>query len=83
MMEAFAAVVEHFGLQRKVMSITSDNASNVKKMMQELATMMRDKNGEWLYLGRMGYVLQHPNVKPSMIKLTLKNSYAVERMLVL
>lgn len=47
MMEAFAAVVEHFGLQQKVMSITSDNASNIKKMMQELATMMRDKNSEW------------------------------------
>ncbi|KAG0313270.1 hypothetical protein BG000_005937, partial [Podila horticola] len=46
-MEAFAAVVERFGLQQKVMSITSDNASNVKKMMQELVTMTRDKNSEW------------------------------------
>lgn len=36
LLQAFVNVVERFGLQRKIMAITTDNGSNVLKMVKDL-----------------------------------------------
>lgn len=47
-MEVFIKVVERFNLQRKVMSITSDNGSNVLKLTKDFETFTEKHPNEWL-----------------------------------
>ena len=47
LMETFVKVVERFNLQQKVMSITSDNGSNVLKLTTEFETYMHQHLDEW------------------------------------
>ncbi|KAF9305924.1 hypothetical protein BG003_001180, partial [Podila horticola] len=46
-MQAFVKVVECFNLQQKVMSITSDNSSNVLKLMTDFETYTLEHSDEW------------------------------------
>jgi hypothetical protein len=47
LMEAFVKVIEQFNLQRKVMSITSDNGSNVLKLTKDFESFTRQRSNEW------------------------------------
>lgn len=47
MMKAFVRVVKHFGLQRKVAAITSDNGSNVIKLTKELQKFTAENLDTW------------------------------------
>jgi len=47
LMQAFVKVVERFGLQQKVFSITSDNGSNVLKMASEFESFTRQNILSW------------------------------------
>ena len=47
LMEAFINVVEQFNLQQKVMSITSDNGSNVLKLTKDFETYTSQRPNEW------------------------------------
>ena len=47
LMEAFRNVIERFSLQQKVMSITSDNGSNVLKLAKDFETYTRQHSNEW------------------------------------
>ncbi|KAG0334101.1 hypothetical protein BG005_004970, partial [Podila minutissima] len=46
LMETFVSVVRRFGLQRKILSITSDNGSNVKKLLKDLAKFTSQNKDE-------------------------------------
>jgi len=47
LLRAFVDVVERFGLQRKIMAITTDNGSNVLSMMKKLETYTKEHSGHW------------------------------------
>jgi len=47
LMEAFVKVVERFKLQQKVMSITSDNGSNVIKLTKDFEAYTLQHNDTW------------------------------------
>lgn len=47
LMQSFVDTIRRFDLQRKVLSITSDNGSNVVKMMKQLAEFTRQNRDEW------------------------------------
>lgn len=47
LMDAFIIVVERFNLQRKVMSITSDNGSNVLKLTSLFEDYTRQNHNAW------------------------------------
>jgi hypothetical protein len=47
LMKAFITVIERFNLQQKVMSITSDNGSNVLKLTKEFEQYTRLHPDEW------------------------------------
>jgi hypothetical protein len=47
LLQTFIIVVERYGLQKKVMTITTDNASNVLKMMKLLEEHTRKNSSEW------------------------------------
>jgi hypothetical protein len=47
LMQAFVKVVERFNLQQKVLSITSDNSSNVLKLATDFETYTRARPTEW------------------------------------
>lgn len=47
LMQAFIKVVERFDLRQKVMSITSDNGSNVLKFMTDFEAYTREHSNEW------------------------------------
>ena len=47
LMQAFVKVVECFNLQQKVMPITSDNGSNVLKLMMDFETYTLEHSDEW------------------------------------
>ena len=45
--DCFVQVMERYGLQRKILAITTDNASNVTSMMQCLETHTLNNPQEW------------------------------------
>jgi hypothetical protein len=45
--DIFVEVMERYGLQRKILAITTDNASNVKKMMSLLQGHTKNNPDEW------------------------------------
>ena len=47
LLEAFLKTVRQFNLQRKIMSITSDNGSNVLKLAKALESHTRRHPNEW------------------------------------
>lgn len=47
LLQTFVMVIERYGLQKKIMSITTDNASNVVKMMKLLEEHTRKHNDQW------------------------------------
>ena len=47
LMQAFIKVVERFNLQQKIISITSDNGSNVLKLTTDLENYTREHPNEW------------------------------------
>jgi hypothetical protein len=47
LMQAFIKVVEHFNLQKKVMSITSDNGSNVLKLTTDFEEYTLEHSDAW------------------------------------
>lgn len=47
LMEAFVKVVERFNLQKKVMSITSDNGSNLLKLTTNFEAFTHDHPNDW------------------------------------
>jgi len=47
LMQGFINVVKSFDLQRKVMSITSDNGSNVLKLTTDFESFTRQNSLEW------------------------------------
>lgn len=47
LLEAFVAVLRRFNLQKKVHSITSDNGSNVLRMMDLFSELTRKDTEEW------------------------------------
>ena len=47
LMETFVKVMERFNLQQKVMSITSDNGSNVLKLAKDFETYTHQRPDEW------------------------------------
>lgn len=47
LLQAFVDIVEHFGLQRKIMAITTDNGSNVLKMVKDLEKYMKKYPKLW------------------------------------
>lgn len=47
LMDCFVQVVERFGLQQRVLAITTDNASNVKSMAKLLQMHTEDTSNGW------------------------------------
>lgn len=45
--DAFVQVVKRYGLERKILAITSDNGSNVLKMAKALETHTRNDPDTW------------------------------------
>ena len=47
LMKTFIDVLRRFGLQRKILSVTSDNGSNIIRMTKDLAKFTKDNPEEW------------------------------------